>query len=261
MRLTRGFLMIVGLLGLVGSPIMSEPAEEEILSKLVVSYEDQGILTRDGQRKVVVYCKNESDYHISTVLDIDFFAEDGKQLTSFWDDQRITDLEPRAKTWGILWLKSIAPIASSKYHFSNVSYKKVEMPSGSEIIINIPDLAKMSQEQIVDLLGTPEKYKDADPNYITLVFHVNRHGLKNIEVSYYGPQLTQFIAQFNLPIKGYRLALEKLGLTSSILPDVTAPAVYRWEEHTRLNGFYSVQALRESGDKIESVSVVLHPPE
>jgi len=124
MRLTREFLMLVGLLGLscfVGSSVKADPADagEEILSKLVVSYDDQGIFMGDGRRKVVVYCKNESDYHISTVLDIDFFGEDGRQLTDFWDDQRITDLEPRAQTWAILWLTNISPIASSKYHFSN----------------------------------------------------------------------------------------------------------------------------------------------
>jgi len=238
-----------------------ESIEEEILSKLVVSHEDHGILIRDGQRKVLVRCKNRSDYHVSAILDIDFFADDGTKLTGFLDDFVITDLGPRSETWCILWLKSVSPIASSKYGFSNLSFKKVEIPSGAEAVINIPSLAKKNQKEIINLLGTPQK-----DNYGTtkeFVFTVNRNGLEKITIYYEGSQLRQFIARFDPPVEGYRLALEKLGLTATIPPDVAAPAVYRWEERTKLDRFYSVQALRlwRESDKIEGVSAVLHPPE
>ena len=139
--------------------------------------------------------------------------------------------------------------------------KPAEVASATRTVINIPALAKKSQEEIINLLGTPQK--DEYGATEELAFEVNRNGLKKATICYKGSQLRQFIAEFDPAVEGYALALKRLGLTSTISPDVTAPAVYRWQELTKLDGFYSVQAmrsLRESGDKIESVSVLLHPP-
>lgn len=141
--------------------------------------------------------------------------------------------------------------------------KPTPKPEKQLPLLDIPSFAKKSRQEIIRLLGSHVATEDDISKELSLEFQINRGGVQKLIVSYdcrrsrKNPDLYGFEVCFKPYLQGYRRALKKLGLDSTIPPDVTAQAVYRWEEHTKLNGFHSVQALRLPGGKIDRVSVWL----
>lgn len=143
------------------------------------------------------------------------------------------------------------------FSYSNVTCSEVEK-------IDVIKLSKMNLKQLDSLFGKHETYQE-DQNNINYIYEINKNGINTIDFWFTGLKknnitMESIFITFKPKLKNYTKGLQKLGIRSDIPPDVIASGVYRWEEKTKLHGFYSVSLTRQTKNKIENAVILLIKP-
>lgn len=128
--------------------------------------------------------------------------------------------------------------------------------------LDIPRITKLGIKQLDSLLGKPEIFSESK-TIKDYIYQINRKNIDYISFWFYSQpdgstKMKSIQVIFEKPVDGYKKMLKLLGMRTDLPPDIIAPAVYRWEEKTKLHGYYSVQLLKNRDSKIESVTIVIY---